>query len=173
MRYGIMLLACGLATALGEEPKADALKKVAPEGSGVTLLMPGEPKEISQKVAGATMKMMTVEKGRNGAYMMSHADLPIPANETPAEVQKRLDGSRDGSLGNMQGKLVDEKKITLGKYPGRDIRFEIPDKKGAGRMRIYLVGTKLIMVMAIGQEKFASTPEAVKFLESVELAPEK
>ena len=165
MRGGMLVVAFGTALLSGCGAQ---FQEVAPPGAGFTVQMPGTPKEQSQAAAGTMMKIHSVES-RNGAYMLTHADLPIPANESPAQVQTRLDGSRDGAIGNMQGRLTGEEKITLGKYPGRDVRFDIPAEKGSGRARIYLVGSKLIMVMAIGERNFAGSADAAKFIESVQL----
>ena len=60
---------------------------------------------------------------RSGGYAVIYADVPIADNESPAKIQTRLDGSRDGGLKNMGGKFISESQIQLGgKYPGRDIR---------------------------------------------------
>ena len=87
----------------------------------------------------------------NGAYVVSYADMPIPGNEPPAKVRWWLDGSRDGQLGNMGGKLVSELRIQLGgKYPGRDIRADIPGKQMYAHTQIFIVDKRLYQIMAIG-----------------------
>ena len=111
-----------LAHRIGMRDKAD-FKEFSPAGSGFKVQMPGTPKEQTQTAVGIPVAIFSAEDP-NGAYIVSYADLPIPGNESPDQIEKRLDGSRDGQLAHMGGsKLVSESKIQLGgKYPGRDIR---------------------------------------------------
>ena len=109
---------------------------------GFKVQMPGTPKE--QMSMRAECRRSRFPPRIDGAYVVSYADMPIPGNESPAMVQHRLDGSRDGQLANMGGKLVSESKIQLGgKYPGRDIRADIPGKKMYAHTQIFIVDNRL------------------------------
>ena len=130
---------------------------------------PGSPKEQSQSVSGTQMKMFSVEE-RTGAYMVAYADMPIPANETPAEIQARLDGSRDGMVQNMKGTFKSESKIELnGKHPGREVQADLPKENAGVRARVYLVGTRLYQIMVVGKKGFTDSAEATRFLNSLKL----
>ena len=62
---------------------------------------PGKPKEQSQSGPfNTTMTMFGVES-RNGMVGVAVADLPIPAGESDAMLQNRLDGSRDGAVNDL------------------------------------------------------------------------
>ena len=113
--------------------------------------MPGTPKE-EKKTAERVQVSAYVAEERNGAYIVSYAEhRPTPAKESPAQVQTRLDGSRDGQLHGMGGKLVSESQILLGgKYPGRDIRAEIPGKQLNARTQIFIVDKRLYQLVALG-----------------------
>jgi len=128
---------------------------------------PSKPKESSQKVAGVALTAYAVE-GKDGAYVVGVADLPIPAGETDKMIQDRLDGARDGAVKNVGGKLQDSKAITLDKkYPGREVSATIAQpKEGILRARVYLVGSRLYQVLVIGTKEHATSKEADAFLES-------
>ena len=144
-------------------------KEFSPPGSGFKVQMPGTPKDQSTTAAGIQMKAFVTEE-RNGAYFVSYADLPIPPNESPAQIQTRLDGSRDGSLSNIGGKLASESKIQLsGKYPGRDIRAEVPSKKMFAREQVFIVDRRLYSLIALGTQSWVNSAESNKFFDSFAL----
>ncbi len=135
------------------------------------VLMPGTPKTQTQPAAGMTMHVQSYEEG-NGAFMVAYVDTPIPDNESEAEIQTRLDGSRDGALANISGKLVSESKIKLAdKYHGREFRGDIPKLKGVVVARVYLVGSRLYQVMAVGKASWVDRDVIKKCLASLELVP--
>ena len=112
-------------------------KEFKSPAGGFKVLMPGNPKEQTQNTPGGALKMYAVEE-RNGAYMAGFVDTPIPPNEPEAKTQQRLDGARDGAVGNIKGTLVRESKIQLaGKNPGREIEANLPQNKGIVRARFY------------------------------------
>src|SRR5262249_35408647 len=84
-----------------------------------------------------------------------------------------LDAQTKGSVASLKGKLVSEKAtLTLGKgkHPGREIVIALPEKGRFYRARIFLVGTRLYQVVAMGPEDFARGKPADRFLDSFKLA---
>jgi hypothetical protein len=133
------------------------------------VLMPGTPTEKTETASGVTMKIFSVE-GRNGAYAVAFADMPIPAGESEAQIHKRLNGARDGAVANVKGLLKTETKITLSeKHLGREFEASLPEQKGMLRARIYLVNQRLYQIMVVGKPEWTSSSEATKFLESFTL----
>jgi hypothetical protein len=132
---------------------------------------PGKPKEQTQSGPfGTTMTMYGVES-RDGVYAVAIAALPIPAGESPEMLQNRLDGSRDGAIGNVGGKLQSSKSIMLnGKYPGCEFSATITKpKQGQIRAKIYLVEARLYQVMVMGSDSYATSSQANDFLDSFQL----
>jgi hypothetical protein len=129
------------------------------------ILMPGTPKEQTQKAVGVDVKLYMVET-RQGAYMASYADMPVPTNESDEQIQTRLDGARDGSVRNVNAKLLSTSNITLGKCPGRSYDAELPGGKGVVRGNIYMSGTRLYQVMVVGTKSFVDSADSKKFLDS-------
>src|SRR5262249_46059582 len=107
---------------------------------------------------------------KNGAFAVMYADMPIPPNETPQQIQMRLDGAREGMVRNANAKLTNASNITLdGKHPGREAQADLPVQNGVLRARIYVVGTRLYQVMATGTKSWADSPDVTKFLDSFAL----
>jgi len=145
------------------------LKEFKSPAGGFKVLMPGNPKEQTQNTAAGQFKMYSVEE-RNGAYMAGFADTPIPPNEPEAKTQIRLDGARDGAVGNIKGTLVREAKIQLSGNPGREIEANLPQNKGIVRARFYIVGSRMYQIMVVGTKSFAGSSDATKFLDSFALS---
>jgi hypothetical protein len=119
--------------------------------------------------AGIAMTTFMIED-RNGGYMIAFADMPISGNEPEQQLQMRLDGSRDGALGNVKGSLTKESRITLaGTFPGRDIEGTVPQMKGALHARIFIVGRRLYQLLVIGTPSWVNSSDATKFLDSFAL----
>src|SRR5262249_12457114 len=68
-------------------------------------------------------------------------------------------------------KLTSEKKITLGRYPGRDYAVKLADQAEM-RGRVYLVGNRMYIVLVKGAKEFANSPDADHFLQSLKLKGE-
>lgn len=154
----------------GPNQGTDTLKSFAVPEGGFAVKMPGTPRKQSQPAGpGLTMHSYVVETG-DGAMMAAYADLPIPPNEPAAKIEDRLDGSRQGMLQNSRAVLVNETKLQLpGGHRGREFTANVSSPQGVLRARIYLVGSRLYQVMAIGKASFANSADATTFLQSFQL----
>ena len=164
---GFIVFALAL-TASGCQP---AMQDFTSQQHGFKARFPGSPKEQSQPgPMGIQMTMYMVES-KNGVIGVAVADMPIPERESDAEIQARLDGSRDGALQNVGGSLKSSTAITLnGKYPGREFTGTIT-KPTTGQMRakIFLVNKRLYQVLVMGTDSYANSANATEFLNSFQL----
>jgi hypothetical protein len=131
---------------------------------------PGKPTEKTQKVGGVPQNFYQVEE-RNGAYTVNYADMPFPANEPPGKIKERLDEAVAGMGGPTGGKVVSQSEITLnGKYPAREFKLTITQPRtGLIRGKICLKGRRLYQVFVVGDESFANSANATKFIDSFTL----
>jgi hypothetical protein len=147
------------------------LKEFSPPGGRCKVMMPANPQEKSQAVAGANLKMYVHEQ-RSGGYMLGIADMPIPPGEPDAKIQDRLDGAVQGAINNSGATLVKSDRVMLeGKHPGRAFEGTIAQgsKKGKMRARVYLVGTRMYQLVVAGDNSFVDAGSADKFLGSLTL----
>jgi hypothetical protein len=146
------------------------LEDFAPKGGRFAVQMPGPPKEQTNKVNTAVgpidVHMFVLSPDPNTAYIVGYSDYPEEMIKK-SDIQKVLDGARDGAVKNVNGKLDWEKKITIDKHPGRD--FAISTEHFEGRDRIYLVNARLYQVMVVGSKDFITDKVAQKFLDSFKL----
>ena len=125
----------------GRDNGAGPWKEFTSKEGGFTVLMPGTPKEQTQKfatqVGDIEAKMFQLEAKPGQAYVMAYADYP-EAVVKKSNPDKILDGARDGAAKKINGKVASEKKITLEKHPGREVEIEGPGNILI-RVRVFLV----------------------------------
>lgn len=160
-------VAVGLAVVAGCQPP---LKEYVSKEYKFRVKFPGSPEVKDQTAAGIQFKMFSTES-RSGANVVGVADMPIPANESAAMIQQRLDGARDGAIKNIGGTQTSSTSIVMaGKYPGREFSASITQPtKGQVRARIWLVGTRLYQIMVVGTDSYATSKDSTAFLDSFQL----
>lgn len=132
---------------------------------------PGKPKLQSQPgPQGTTMQMYAVES-RNGVMAVAVADLPLPSDMPPAQVDSALDGAMNGQVRSGGGSLKTSSSIMInGKYPGRELVASITQPKtGQVRSKLFLVKNRLYQVMVMGTDSYATSSQATEFLNSFKM----
>ncbi|HJZ58753.1 MAG TPA: hypothetical protein VKE74_27670 [Gemmataceae bacterium] len=162
------LLSTPTAATAASPGNADDWKAFSPKGGKFTVKMPGEPQKLSQQVDGLKVVLYGYEEADAGMYMVGYVDLP-PGTVTGENTSEFLDQFVKGAAEGMDGKVLKSKAITLGKNPGREFTFSVPDIEGTGKCRAYLVSNRLYMVMAIGTEEFMGGEGVNTFLNSFKL----
>jgi hypothetical protein len=135
-----------------------------------TVRVPGTPRVTSKEEgAGSTLFLATVERP-SGRYVVAYQDLKAEPNEGAAKAQERLEKARDAATRSVGGTVLADRPITLaGKYPGRDVTFELPGKEDLTRDRMYLVNGRLFQVTATGRKWWVESADTQKFLDSFRL----
>jgi len=160
----VLLTSCG----------AGAPKLLKSEDGGFEIQTPITLKEESQSTptaAGNIMLHMYTGETNDRAYVVGYADYPA-ALVKMNDPQKLLDGARDGNIGSFQGKIVEEKKITIDGFPGRELTVDARLKNTIDanmRARFYIVNNRLYQIMVIGEKGKISTTDMDSFLQSFKL----
>jgi hypothetical protein len=128
---------------------------VAPDKS-FAILLPVGVREQDQTVPtniGPIKAYFFSAKAKYHQFTVGYSDYPdsFIAKSNPTAM---LDGSRDGEIKNLQGKLLGEGVIDIQGHPGRELRIEGPQKLII-KSRIYLVGKRLYQIMAISKQDHA------------------
>jgi hypothetical protein len=139
---------------------------ISDEG-GFSIDMPGKPTNSTQpSSAGTTTYLFSLTKGSD-SYLASYTDVPV--NLAELDPEQLLDNGRDGALNSTGGELVEESKITLGKYPGRDFTYKITALNGNIRQRAYVVDQRLYQIVTTGPGNAVNSADAEKFFDSFKL----
>ena len=173
-----VLLALVIATACGAPrvptgPPPEPLpgwQRIASEAGAFSVAMPAPPTAQTERVETAfgvvVVDALAVAFG-DMFYAVAWADYPPETRRVrPTRV---LDDIRDRARARSHGRVLAERPIRLGGYPGREVEIEshpVPDVTMVSRARLILVGTRLYQVIAAGPVREGASA----FLDSFRLA---
>jgi TonB family protein len=148
------------------------------EPGNLVVIMPGEPVEMSQsidsQIGKVPIKLFTAQMGL-ATYLAMYVEYPI-VFDTPSAIKHSLESGRDLMLGKMGAKLISEKEVAYGKYPGRE--WNGGSAQFVIHSRAYIVNQCLYLFMAAmptdEYKRLSETQsnDVVKFLDSFKLIKE-
>jgi len=103
-------------------------------------------------------------------YSVSYTKFPLKDFNLKNKdfINHRFDESRDGAVSNTHGKLIEERVIKLGKFPGRYWRIDIKNGKYIINAKAYFVYDMLYLIQVITESKKDFNKTIYKFLDSFE-----
>jgi len=133
-----------------------------------SVLIPKQPQLMTQEgktsSGNKVPQYVAVVEDSSATYMLAYFDYTTASSFS-------FDKARDGMLANVKGTLVSEKPISLGRYPGRDVKIS-GNNSGVeflAHVKYYDVNKRVYMVQFIFN-KTNDTPEtdakAKKFFDS-------
>jgi hypothetical protein len=142
----------------------------SPEGR-FTVLMPAKPKtEVKNTdTAQGNLPLYLYSASNDNAYfLISYNDFP---NVNESNVQAALEAGRTGAIESMGGKLISERKISLGSYPGLEFSAKAVSEGSEiiANARLYFVGHRLYQLLVLAYKPHADSPDIQKFLTAFEL----
>jgi len=166
-----LIVIVGLCIATGVAHADTAWKELKSARCKSAALFPGTPQEQKQKVPSevgeieATMYLLEAEGGV-GAFLLMCNDYPKDLAEKAAP-DKVLDGARDGSAKQMEGKVVSEKKITVNGFPGREL--EIATSEFRYFARLVLAKHRLHQAVIMMKTDKVKPEDTRKYLDSLKV----
>jgi hypothetical protein len=115
--------------------------------------LPGAAQQVSQPIAGMTMVMHQCQPDKNSVYAVAYMEGSLPAHRRALPVETLLNDSCDGSVANLraQGGVEESRRsVKLGPHPGMELVVDMPKKDGKMVSRIFIVNSRLYIVMAGG-----------------------
>ncbi|NJN63331.1 MAG: hypothetical protein HC795_19055 [Coleofasciculaceae cyanobacterium RL_1_1] len=136
------------------------------DAGGFSLLMPGEP--IESESDGVKSYSVTRAK-ESVTYTVSFIDFPTNPTQETNGITEAFTGIKDGIV-EEGGKIRDEKTVAIKGFPGKELRVSMPD--GAlTRVRSYIVGKRLYLVMASTNNEQNLQKSLQGFLDSFRVKP--
>jgi hypothetical protein len=140
-----------------------------------SILMPGKPQERTQAVdslAGSIDMHIASYEDRSGAFLVMYADYPADLIRSE-QAEAVLDGAAQGAVTNVKGRLTQQRNISLGTVPGREIEFDT-QAQGAQpatriKVRYFLTNGRLYQVMVVAQQSQGLPADTQKYLDSFKL----
>ena len=141
---------------------------------GFKIAFPAKAKNETRSVksaAGMIVSHSFVAEKADVTYLVSYRD--YPAQVAKADPDRVLDEVADNLLSATKGaKLTVKRDIKIGPNPGKYVQFTYPAARGVagmGRARLYLAGSRLYTLLAIGP-KDEVTKSAQAFMQSFTLS---
>ena len=151
-----------------------APKEFKSEAGGFSVMSPVALMESSQELeteAGKLDLHLFAGQLDDVGYFVSYTDY-APEIVQKGDPEKMLDGSRDGAVSNVHGKLVSETRITLAGHPGRELLIDAKPgdaPPGTIKERIFMVKNRLYQVVVVAPKRRDIATEADGFLQSFKL----
>lgn len=146
-----------------------SFKKLTSKEGRFTVLMPGQAEKETMNVntpAGKlTIHLFSVEKPDGRYFAVSYVDYPAAAVQG-RDASKLLDGARNGAVSRVGGKLIDEKKITVNTFPGREFRCSTRSSFFC-RMKLVVVRNRLYQLIVVGDRQAIDSDESSRFIGSL------
>ncbi|HEX8844162.1 MAG TPA: hypothetical protein VF791_05940 [Pyrinomonadaceae bacterium] len=118
-------------------------------GDQFSVSMPGTPMKSDQtepSPAGPIqIHLYTVSQGYEG-YIVGYSEYPDLVFSS-GNNDVLLNGARDGAIQNVNGKILNERNITLSGYPGREITGNAPSQNISFTARLFIAKPRMYMLM--------------------------
>jgi hypothetical protein len=135
---------------------------------GFSINAPAQPvasmQDVSGKAGTVEMHNYLLDMGTAAFYASTSNDAMLP-NSDPEEALK---GAEQGAVSNLHGRLLSEKRIALGTYPG--VEMEADSDNAHFTARIYVVRSRLYLTLVVSAPG-KPYPDAARFLDSFRILP--
>jgi hypothetical protein len=147
-------------------------KPFSSQDGGFRVLMPGTPTQEKRTTktnfGSLPVNVFSVIRENEAGYLVSYLDFPRDIALNSRELNQSLSAIASGFAQGSGGKLVSQRNIRLGNFPGREIRLQF-EQGVIGRGRLYLINKRMYVVMAITNKERYLTKSIEGFLNSFQL----
>ncbi len=166
--FGVLLF---VAFALAVPPAlAQTWIEFRPEGVGYSVEMPGEWRPTTEDVKTAIgplkARRAAVTVGRR-AFITTYIVYPEDAIRAQP-VATMLDGTRDGTVANVKGKLRNEERLTVNDLPAREVIIDAPNNLVV-IARYFLLRNTLIQALTAGARGVETEADTRRYLNSLKV----
>lgn len=142
------LVGCSKLTGKEASKFGDDYIKFETQEGGFSILLPEQPKHEVQSSVIGTVNMdlnMYYVTNDNGEYGVAYGDFPDTIMKS-VNIDKLLDGLRDGMISTTKTKLLNEEKITIDKFQGKELKLEIEDGQKIAINRLFFAKNRMYML---------------------------
>ncbi len=165
-RAGIAVALIALCAGCAKQP----LTQYVSEDGTWAIMFPGTPKRSVSQVQTAIgpIDMIQYSTGTTSSYSaVAYCDYPSFITRGPA--QGLLEGARDGAINNTHARLVEDRPHSLGEFPGKEIKADLPVSGYQMRAFIFLVKSRLYQIIIVGSKDDIGSARADSVFYSFEL----
>lgn len=111
-------------------------------------------------------------KDDNAMYMTAYCDYPdtlVSSDFKDELVDEVFKGAVDRMAGRLGGEMVSVDRIAYKGYPGRNVKATVKDNQGFAYVRVYLVRSRLYILMVMCETPKEDNPSINRFFNSFEI----
>ncbi len=139
---------------------------------GFTVLMPGTPEAVQETIkipAGAVeLRGFLTQRPEEANYIILYSDVAPDLISASGGQNGFFNAVIQGIANNSGGTLLGRQNISLGQYPGRDLRVEL-DEGAIAQYKLYIVNQRLYQLVVITQKEEALPGSIAGFFDSFQL----
>ncbi len=137
----------------------------------VTTRVDTVPSELGQLRLSITLYDASADKDDNVVYAFYETAYPdsIVHSDKTELLPRFFRGAIDGAVKKVNGKLLTEKEIMIGRFPGREIKVSYNEGEAMIKMRCYLVHNIMYIQQLITMAAKDGNAAANQFMESFHL----
>ena len=150
------------------------------ESSSYTILFPKKPtastQKVDSKVGQLTMNLNIYEipeneKDDNYVYLLNETSYPdsVINSDMKDKLNEFYEKAIEGSVNSVKGKLLTEKTIQVGEYPGREVLIDYPAGGAIVKLRLVLVKNIVYLIEVMTDAKKVANESSEKFFNSFQL----
>jgi hypothetical protein len=169
----VVLVSLAFLAATAPASAQQAWLEYRPPGAGFRVEFPGTPKldstDLQSRAGPIHLSYATYQNGPDSTFVSTHT--VYAAMPATADPQTLLGGARNGAVKGINGKLREEKRLTVGGRPALLFTIDGPDGTRVAVVLAVANGNNLYQAIAgmpAGQENSA---DVKRFLDSLALTP--
>lgn len=161
-------------TAADNAPVVDTWLDFSPAGGRFSIEMPRMPvarqEPVRTSAGEMTLYLFNLDREELGQkYSVQYADYPEALMQQLRSANTVLGNASTVDVENIRGKLVSEKIVSLGRYPGRELQIENADI--AMRIKLFFVDRRLYKITVVRPRLPGFSADDDRFMASFHLTP--
>ena len=107
----------------------------------------------------------------NIIYMIVHSVYPEGgiSSENKDKIDEFFESAINGAVSKVSGKILSQEDLSLGGYPGKEVKIDFNNGMFIITLRMYLVKNEVYMLQVVSETKKSGNESSNKFMESLQL----
>jgi hypothetical protein len=136
--------------------------KIQPKENAFSVEFPRKPEESERKIqteiGELNMNILMYEVGKfkdeNSVYGLIYSDYPdslVNSDFKDEYIDEFFENAIKGTVNNLKGQIIEEKRVLLSTYPGREVKISFMEGQGIMKLHVYLVKNRAY-ILEVGCE---------------------
>ena len=158
--------------------------KIQSKENKFSIEFPRKPEESDRKIqteiGELNMNILMYEVGKfkdeNSVYGLIYSDYPdslVNSDFKDEYIDEFFENAIKGTVNNLKGQIIEEKRVLLSTYPGREVKISFMEGQGIMKLHVYLVKNRAYILEAGCETKNDNNKSMDRFFNSFVLIEKK